>query len=56
MDAATVSLVELLLRCVTSEPQCKGIEIGFDWQTVLAISAQTAGAAEMLRRKVHRNN
>jgi pyrroline-5-carboxylate reductase len=30
-----------------------GIEIGFDWQTALAISAQIKGAAEMLRRKVH---
>jgi hypothetical protein len=36
------SLVELLLRCgyIRASMQA-GIEIGFDWQTALAISAQT---------------
>jgi pyrroline-5-carboxylate reductase len=37
---------QLLLRYIRMQA---GIEIGFDWQTALAISAQTVkGAAEML--------
>jgi len=51
MDAATVlaaSGTAFALRYIRASMQA-GIEIGFDWQTALAISAQTVkGAAEML--------
>jgi pyrroline-5-carboxylate reductase len=34
-----------------------GIEIGFDWKTALAISAQTVKGAEMLmEEQVHQNS
>jgi len=57
MDAATVlaaSGTAFALRYIRASMQA-GIEIGFDWQTALAISAQTVkGAAEMLlEEKVH---
>ncbi|TDD99580.1 pyrroline-5-carboxylate reductase [Flavobacterium cellulosilyticum] len=57
MDAATVlaaSGTAFALRYIRASMQA-GIEIGFDWQTSLAISAQTVkGAAEMLmEEKVH---
>ena len=57
MDAATVlaaSGTAFALRHIRASMQA-GIEIGFDWQTALAISAQTVkGAAEMLlEEKVH---
>jgi pyrroline-5-carboxylate reductase len=57
MDAATVlaaSGTAFALRYIRASMQA-GIEIGFDWQTALAISAQTVkGAAEMLlAEKVH---
>jgi pyrroline-5-carboxylate reductase len=42
MDAATVLAASgTALRCVTSASMQAGIEIGFDWQTALAISSQT---------------
>lgn len=51
MDAATVlaaSGTAFALRYIRASMQA-GIEIGFDWQTALAISAQTVkGAAEMI--------
>ncbi len=51
MDAATVlaaSGTAFALRYIRASMQA-GIEIGFDWKTALAISAQTVkGAAEML--------
>jgi pyrroline-5-carboxylate reductase len=51
MDAATVlaaSGTAFALRYIRASMQA-GIEIGFDWQTALSISAQTVkGAAEML--------
>lgn len=51
MDAATVlaaSGTAFALRYIRASMQA-GIEIGFDWQTALAISAQTVkGAAQML--------
>jgi pyrroline-5-carboxylate reductase len=45
------------LRYIRASMQA-GIEIGFDWKTALAISAQTVkGAAEMLmEEQVHQNN
>jgi pyrroline-5-carboxylate reductase len=57
MDAATVlaaSGTAFALRYIRASMQA-GIEIGFDWQTALAISAQTVkGAAEMLlEEKTH---
>ena len=57
MDAATVHAAcgtALALRYIRA-PMQAGIELGFDWQTALAISAQTVkGAAEMLlEEKVH---
>ena len=57
MDAATVlaaSGTAFALRYIRASMQA-GIEIGFDWQTALAISAQTVkGAAQMLlEEKVH---
>jgi pyrroline-5-carboxylate reductase len=57
MDAATVlaaSGTAFALRYIRASMQA-GIEIGFDWQTALAISAQTVkGAAEMLmEEQVH---
>lgn len=57
MDAATVlaaSGTAFALRYIRASMQA-GIEIGFDWQTALAISAQTVkGAAEMLlEERVH---
>lgn len=51
MDAATVlaaSGTAFALRYIRASMQA-GIEIGFDWQTALAISAQTVkGASEMI--------
>ncbi len=57
MDAATVlaaSGTAFALRYIRASMQA-GIEIGFDWQTALAISAQTVkGAAEMiLEENIH---
>ncbi|WP_413999843.1 pyrroline-5-carboxylate reductase [Flavobacterium sp. W1B] len=57
MDAATVlaaSGTAFALRYIRASMQA-GIEIGFDWKTALAISAQTVkGAAEMLmEEQVH---
>ena len=57
MDAATVlaaSGTALALRYIRASMQA-GIEIGFDWKTALAISAQTVkGAAEMiLEENIH---
>ncbi|WP_158730096.1 MULTISPECIES: pyrroline-5-carboxylate reductase [unclassified Flavobacterium] len=57
MDAATVlaaSGTAFALRYIRASMQA-GIEIGFDWQTALAISAQTVkGAAQMLlEEKIH---
>ena len=57
MDAATVlaaSGTAFALRYIRASMQA-GIEIGFDWKTALAISAQTVkGAAEMiLEENVH---
>jgi pyrroline-5-carboxylate reductase len=57
MDAATVlaaSGTAFALRYIRASMQA-GIEIGFDWQTALAISAQTVkGASEMLlQEQVH---
>jgi pyrroline-5-carboxylate reductase len=57
MDAATVlaaSGTAFALRYIRASMQA-GIEIGFDWQTALAISAQTVkGASEMLmEEQVH---
>jgi len=57
MDAATVlaaSGTAFALRYIRASMQA-GIEIGFDWQTSLAISAQTVkGAAEMiLEENIH---
>ena len=57
MDAATVLVASgtaFALRYIRASMQA-GIEIGFDWQTALAISAQTVkGAAEMLlEEKTH---
>src|SRR3970040_538751 len=57
MDAATVlaaSGTAFALRYIRASMQA-GIEIGFDWQTALAISAQTVkGAAEMvMEEQVH---
>jgi pyrroline-5-carboxylate reductase len=57
MDAATVlaaSGTAFALRYIRASMQA-GIEIGFDWQTALAISAQTVkGAAEiLLEEKIH---
>lgn len=57
MDAATVlaaSGTAFALRYIRASMQA-GIEIGFDWQTALAISAQTVkGATEMLlEEKTH---
>lgn len=54
MDAATVlaaSGTAFALRYMRASMQA-GIEIGFDWKTALAISAQTVkGAAEMLMKE-----
>jgi pyrroline-5-carboxylate reductase len=50
MDAATVlaaSGTAFALRYIRASMQA-GIEIGFDWKTALAISAQTVKGAEML--------
>ena len=57
MDAATVlaaSGTAFALRYIRASMQA-GIEIGFDWQTALAISAQTVkGAAEMvMEEQIH---
>ena len=57
MDAATVlaaSGTAFALRYIRASMQA-GIEIGFDWKTALAISAQTVkGAAEMiLEENIH---
>lgn len=57
MDAATVlaaSGTAFALRYIRASMQA-GIEIGFDWQTALSISAQTVkGAAEMiLEENIH---
>jgi pyrroline-5-carboxylate reductase len=56
MDAATV-LARRNCFCTTLYPRfyAGGIEIGFDWKTALAISAQTVkGAAEMvMEEQVH---
>jgi pyrroline-5-carboxylate reductase len=49
MDAATVLAASgtAFARDIRASMQA-GIEIGFDWKTALAISAQTVKAAEML--------
>ena len=57
MDAATVlaaSGTAFALRYIRASMQA-GIEIGFDWKTALAISAQTVkGAAEMvMEEQIH---
>ena len=60
MDATTViaaSGIAFALRYITASMQA-GIETGFDWQTALAISAQTVKeSAEMIfEEKYIQNN
>jgi pyrroline-5-carboxylate reductase len=55
MDAATVlaaSGTAFALRYIRASMQA-GIEIGFDWKTALAISAQTVKGEMLMEEQVH---
>jgi pyrroline-5-carboxylate reductase len=57
MDAATVlaaSGTAFALRYIRASMQAG--EIGFDWKTALAISAQKGAAEMLMEEQVHQNN